>query len=142
MKEVAEATPKVRNLIEHLRVRSENADAQHWLRLIREGYVSPQYPGGLPGWSALHNNESVDTLQITFTEGHHIQKIWMPGARVMVRNPLGLRFFAHPEDDPSSRKFNGVVTLVATEEVWVGYDRVFLQVLAYRPTLVGEREKV
>lgn len=142
MKEVPEAVPKIKVLFDRLREQSEEHDpnAERWLALLRPALTKPQSHGTLKAWASKHNREETETLQATFDAEHHLLKMWEPGIRTMSWNPLGVKFLVQGEP-VSERRYRRLWTLTATDLVFIGYDRDFLQIVAYHP-LVSEPQKV
>lgn len=136
MKEVPEAVPKIKVLFDRLREQSEESDtnAQRWLALLRPALTKPQSQGTLKAWASKHNGEEVETLQANFDDEHHLLRTWEPGIRTMDWNPYGVKFRVQGEL-VSERRFRRLWTLTATDEVFIGYDRDFLQIIAYHPVV-------
>lgn len=139
MRAVPAAEPKMHALIERLRSDATNAEAARWLDLVRNTFVHPQMKGGMKGWTLAHNEQEVETLQATFDDENIITRLWTPGRRKIVWNPLGVKFHAD-NTDPSSRPFQGTVSLAQTEDMFIGYSEGFLQIVVYHA--VDDERKV
>lgn len=140
MRHLNEAEPKIEALVDHLQVREEDKDAQHWVRLIKAAFnAHPQHPGGMSGWASDNDSRDVEALQATFDSDHHMTRIWEPGVRNCVWNPIGIRFFTGPEDWSESR-YRGVYTLAADSQTYVGYNKEWQNILVYH--VVDEVGKV
>lgn len=134
IRECPEATPLIRQLTHALHDSGDPSQA-HWLELIRGAYYSKQHAGGLSGWARAHNEEDLETLQASFLNMDDkpvMHKLWFPGSRNMVWNPFGVKFYSDPTM-ASDRRFRGVVTLAATDDVYVGFVKEFLQIVVYTP---------
>lgn len=139
MRHLNEATPKLAALLDHLTVRTDDKDAQRWLTLIRGAYdVRPQVPGGMSGWGNAVDSQNVETLQAEFDEDHHMTRVWEPGVRNAVWNPLGIRFHTTPTEW-SERRFMGIYTLASSPDVYVGYNKDWKQILIYHKVDEGEK---
>jgi hypothetical protein len=130
VKDWTEARPYLHAVVEHLRVRADNAEAQRWLALIRGARYGEQLAGGLSGWANKNDSQWVETLQAEFDNEQHMRKMWMPGTRNAVWNPFGIRFF-QDLTSASDRLFRGVLTLGSNDTTYVGYDRNNWQVMVY-----------
>jgi hypothetical protein len=126
-------------LLDHLKVRAEDKDAQRWLALIQGAYDVAQVPGGMSGWGNRNDSQNIEVLQAEFDEDSHMTKVWEPGVRNAVWNPLGIRFFTSPTEW-SERRFMGIYTLASSPSVYVGYNKDWKQIIVYH--LVDEKEKV
>ena len=140
MREVPAAVPKIRVLIHYLSERNQ-PDASRWLDLIRNAYINPQIAGSMSDWAKRFNHQDVEALQANFDESDAMTRVWRPGVRNMVWNPMGVKF--HTADGPpSDRRFNRLVTVAATQEVFIGYAKDFLQIVVYHPVTVDAAQKV
>ena len=137
---VPEATEKMQALLAYFDEHPLLVDGPHWYALIRWAFLAKKQVGGLNGWARTNDGQQVECLQVHFDEADHINKVWEPGPRQMRWNPLGMRFFTDPTRH-SDRRFNGMNTLASTEDVYVGYDKHFLQIVVFHK-VDHEDEKV
>lgn len=134
--------PSIEAALEHLRARSLNGPSMYWLALIEECMRGHDMEGGLSNWGSINDSCPVETLQFSFdTQGapDRITNVWLPGIRTAVWNPNGVRFHMN-QDEYSTRRYFGVLTVGSKEQTYVGYDRQMHQVLVYHR--VDEPEKV
>lgn len=141
VREHPEATPSVNSLIKYLREKEGAPEADRWLSLVRSCFRAgrTEIRGGMSGWFKVHDQAKVEALQATFDTNGVLVDLQLLGERTAAWNPMGVRFFVNM-DEWSNRRFRGVMLVALSEDTFVGYDRDFLQVLAYHS--VGEARKV